>query len=527
MPKVALDLVNFQFPFSTKLRAMATILPGLDQDPKGPSPFWVENVMPITNGIASVGKSEHLPKDALPIGLIDLDIPEDAEVYTVLNPGGASTYLMYYNGKILTFNRDGTVWVEQVNIGDTAFQLSVFYLKGITYVFHKELGLKTLDTNFALVDAVMVGLVAGDLRYVTAAVSYMICVTDSAVIWSSPNNPLWFTPNTTGNNDGAGSTSVLTLRGNIQTCLPTPKGFNIYTDQNIVVGRFSGNSKNPWIFTESPNSSGVFSNKHVTFKSNLPVHYVWTDMGIAEVGPQGTELVFPELTEFISGNIIERYNVLTNTLDQEKNVQLSVTLNFVNNRFLTVSYGIDRTIKEFILLYDILLKRWGKITIRHRAVFNLTTPKSDFTMDSYDADLFDSYTIDPRRYIDVLPSLAAGNFTSGSLGIMAEDGSLQKMDWVEWSDQGGDGRVIVGGITLTRERLTTLNTVKVAGELDLSILSIQTRSVDLQPAWADLTYFALGKKFLGSKTGKEHELKLEGGFALSALEIKLVNNGVE
>ena len=108
---------------------------------------------------------------------------------------------------------------------------------------------------------------------------------------------------------------------------------------------------------------------------------------------------------------------------------------------------------------------------------------------------------------------------------MAANGAILKVEWADNTARGA-GLIIVGGVALTRNRETEVNELRIAGLYSPEDTIVETKAHITQPTWQPMMYAPLMDTYLGEVIGKEHEVKVEGAFSLSTIEIKLVQQGV-
>lgn len=101
----------------------------------------------------------------------------------------------------------------------------------------------------------------------------------NAVAWSSPFNPLDFTPDVVSM---AGITTFPSVSGDIIMILPTDKGFNIYSSSSITGVRSIGSAE-VWGATSILDSAGIAYYFQVTCGSDNNTHFAWTQEGLFHI----------------------------------------------------------------------------------------------------------------------------------------------------------------------------------------------------------------------------------------------------
>jgi len=324
----------------------------------------------------------------------------------------------------------------------------------------------------------------------------------TTVYWSSALTPFDFTSSLS---TGAGSGEVELAQGGIVACLPTPAGFNIYTTNNAVAAVFSGDPRYPFNFRGIASSSGISSAALVTDGAEQDSHLIYGTSGAQLISTSRAVTVFPELTDFLSGELFEDYvNGAFTYVQLTETMEKAVTV--IANRYMVFSYGLPDSVSAesggFIaplfshaIIYDLTSKRWGKLKIDHVKCFEYILPT-------------DSIKETPRQ----------------SMGFFGRDGSIKVADFSRGS-LGADGLIILGRYQLSRSRLLQLDEIYVEQLFDVENgeeqLEVHT-SLDgynttakivptvLQNLGDEVTY--------GCRTsGINHSILVKGRFALTSL----------
>lgn len=322
------------------------------------------------------------------------------------------------------------------------------------------------------------------------------------VRWSSALTPFDFTPSLS---TGAGSGEVELAQGAIVACLPTPAGFNIYTTNNAVAAVFSGDPRYPFNFRGIASSSGISSAALVTDGAEQDSHLIYGTSGAQLISTSRAVTVFPELTDFLSGEIFEDYvNGQFSYVQLTETMEKAVTV--IANRYMVFSYGLPDSdavnsggfiapLFSHAIIYDLTSKRWGKLKIDHVKCFEYILPT-------------DSIKETPRQ----------------SMGFLGRDGSIKVADFSRGSLD-ADGLIILGKYQLSRSRLLQLDEIYVEQLFDVGSgeeqLEVHT-SLDgynttskivptvLQNLGDEVTY--------GCRTsGINHSILVKGRFALTSL----------
>lgn len=470
--RLLLDTAPAKFPFLAKTVEKNVLFDSKNGDRQSstPAPSWMENLWPLPDGrnAAIVAGTELV--DDLPASIIAKLAVETVTSFTVQSNGAESVLIA---GQTFLVSLTTAGWSIHVNESQ-AFLTSIAILKGDTFILASGLTLyeyKDPDTEpeeFKTIDPVTVtGVDMAEMISICSAVSYLIATDGETIYWSSPLDPKQFVPDVIGDGFGAGATKVLAVKGSINFITTASDGFYIFTDRNIIRSRYTGNAENPWVFTEVRNSSGTFAPKNVVQDSNLGTMFVWSDSGMGAVTENSASYLFPEATEFLSGSIYENYNPVTKEVDAEFNAVIDTTIYFLAGRYLVISYGKDLQEREYILMFDTLVKRWGRIKIPHVTVLDFRDPR-------FEGKTFDAWTefFDDSEFTfeSMFPSDASARVNAMSFAVINAAGVLTRLTPVDifTAAIGGqvgvfsvlDNTILYGGLVLTRNRDIEINALK-------------------------------------------------------------------
>ncbi len=422
-----------------------------------PIAIYMHNCLPSDLGIRSVGYKEHYAP------LIDrktdfdqvLVVRDQADKFELLVPAQGQNYV-----------NSGYGWQSKPALYHMAGMVTTAHLKGRSYICYEGNGVFLAPEMTRLT---LGAVEASSFKGICAVASALVAFDKDTIYWSSFTDPLDFQPQ---QSSAAGSESVLSVQGEITCVLPYANGAIIYTSVNAVAMQFSGNIRQPWNYRIIPGAAGVLNPEHVTSEAGVDGHFAWTTSGLQIVRPAGAELLFPEVTDFLSQGVIEDWIGETglvpgreisglhsalaphesqgicvgpNVFLQKPLQGIKIKLALIGKRFLAISYGEKlETSFGFILVYDFGLRRWGKLRIRHVDAFELPT----------------------------LPSGApeAGN----SFGILQSDGHVVSVDSSGSAEIIGDQAVLVWG---------NLQTKRGGGQQLLAIEASNTVSGLTETAW--------------------------------------------
>ena len=345
-----------------------------DADVGIPQVYYCHNVMPHGQGFQTVGYTILTPGPGL--GHIF------AHIYLLRAVNDTKHYLVQANnGDLYLFN--GTTWTFLFN--KPFAQITVAYVSGNTYIYISNIDFTgaacaggcyiydpvTPTINVQALTAVPIGTPLG----IVGSAGYLILYNSTQVAWSSTIDPTDFTPSLV---TGAGYGSVEGTRGTIVGLVSHTLGFFVYTTANVVVGLYSGNSRFPFNFREIVGSGGISSLSSVSVDANTGNQYAYTTSGLQLISSTQTQTIFPEVTDFISGQTFEDYDTITDTfVTQTISTTLLKDITVISDRYLVISYGV--TALTHALVYDFILQRWGKLRIEHVKCFEYRLPNAGVT----------------------------------------------------------------------------------------------------------------------------------------------------
>lgn len=220
---------------------------------------------------------------------------------------------------------------------------------------------------------------AATISSIAASNGYLLAFSGTTVFWSSPTNPTSFAASLA---TGAGSFNVQSVKGNIARGIGNRDGLVLFCSKNIVWGAYTGNSRYPFVFKEAYNSGGIASQYDVADNSiTSDGQYALTEDGLVLIQNGRADIAFPDLQSFFINSVREESAngiVVATTTNQPMNRRIS----YVSNRYLCISYGWSSDslllsgvvlfpIYSYILIYDTILQRWGKVKFDHCEVFSV------------------------------------------------------------------------------------------------------------------------------------------------------------
>lgn len=493
-----------------------------------PEILYMHNVMPTARGLQSVGFKEVI---AAPTGgeattaayrayflpYVTSDVAgtifdTDNHVY-LLSLGATNTF--YFNYSL------SSTWIPittPVVIGSA--EPTVAIVVGGSYIL--------VDTNkvytFAapVVDLKLQAFIGSPLisiRGILGAFGYLIAwgsntaasTRDTSIAWSSLLNPLDLTPSAV---TGAGTAKVEGASGPILFCKVNSTGFLVYCANNVVAAIYTGNKQYPFKFVPIEGAKGLGdSSTDNTFGAFGAIqglvaggeddydHFsLGGTGGLQIVNSKKASSILPEFTDFITGKLIEDYDEATDLFSLTEIAaagQMLKQLRYIAARYLVISYG--KAEYTHALIYDVVLKRLGKIKFTHVDVFE----------HKYSRTYLAPYT---NREL-----------AKESIAFIDNTGltSLVSFNPV---DVTRTGVLILGKYQYTRNRFLTLQkvtceNVDAADSFEfIDRLSLDGRNVSSQVAGTETSGVGY-REFSLLASGRNHSLAFIGEFILNTIEL--------
>ena len=543
--KVALN--NALFPLVSTKAQRAAFVPGLDAAPRTPRIFmgedesvdynlsqviYAENVMPVAEGIHSVGYRQLIA----PTVNEDFDsifaLRDDQENTVLYSPAGGKNYV--YNKTLGQWSSDpiAAVFGKTLAAGlDPAnSKVTYCYVDGKTFVcFSRLKATDNTDMSIMFWDPATKSLIpagslisnlpfaAGTIDGVSSSSGYLIVYSELTVAWAFFNGTAFdYTIYANGAFTGAGYQIAEDIQGNIRAVLGVPGGFMMFTDKNCVAANYHAQSLvSPWVFREIPAAGGLESYEQATVEGTLGRVFAYTTAGMQSISLNSSESVFPNVSDFLAGRQIERYRYDLQELYQGLvNLDFYTKLTVVGNRYIVVSYGTFPKIYSFALVYDLALKRWGKLRQVHRDCFYYAYGAEEAAL-TYAALGDVSYDNPDLTTYDATNGLSnAFVAAQHGLAFLKQNGEVLIANWSDQVREEEDTAVaIIGRIQLSRARQVQLNRAEVEG--------LVSGRVYVQPSYngKDL---AQAEELITIEEGKDY--KIVGGM-IDAKNFNLVVHG--
>lgn len=455
------NLTSATFPFYTSRQGRTVIVPQMDlnydrqtaaavqdtdKDKGIPQIYYCHNVLPTMQGFQSISYTEMVP-------LYGAGTAQDFDhVFTIQTPSLNRFLFCPAAGKNYIYSENNETWVSVSPITPGTLpqdvQVTTAFVQGETYICYANYGTYRYDdvTN-TMIAVTLTGLVAANVLAICESNGYMIAITSSAVAWSSLLDPTDFTPSlTTGANGG----SVGEAEGALQFCVTISGGFMIYCFGNVVSATYSGNVQYPFIFKQINGSAGVNSVEKTSWQANLAEHYAISSNGVQRLSRSEAVNLFPDLSDFLASKIYEIMDEATLTLSETRlttNLYTQVVL--VSTRFLVFSYGTSPGLFSLALVYDLTLKRFGKLKIDHTDCFQWNNPNKfgSLTYDELEGETYDS--LYGTTYDELASGLDEVEQLKEVFCFLQADGTVWRVNFEELNSE-ANGFLLMGKYQLLR-----------------------------------------------------------------------------
>ncbi len=494
-----LPLNNAAFPFVSTKAPRAVFVPGLDTAGRAPRGFtgaedsvdynlaqilYGENFMPVGSGVRSVGYSQLI----VPTANTDFDsifpLRDEEENVVLYSPGGGKNYV--YDASLTAWNSTTipSIYGKTFSVGSDPAESRVTYayVDGFTFVCFGRLKSNDaipVDMSLLYWDSTAQALVnpgslisnlpfpAGEIDGISGAAGYLIVWSGITIAWAPFNGASFnFLNYVNGAFTGAGRQIPEDIQGTIRAIIPIAGGFVAYTARNAIGCSYVASNLNaPWIFREIPDTGGLESYEQATVEGSLGKIYAYTTTGMQATSLNSSEIIFPEIADFIASRELETYNSSLQTLSRSASqIDFYVKVTAVGNRYLVVSHGTLPGVYSYALVYDLSIKRWGKLAITHRDCFyyNYGAQIGILTYDMLGSLEYDNAT--GINYNS--SSEASGEFISAPHGLafLTQEGEVIIADWSNQIRETPDvGTIIIGRVQLSRSRNTQLNRTELEG----------------------------------------------------------------
>lgn len=531
------NLNNESFPLLTSFQGRTVIQPQLDQhyyqrtsynsedNDKGiPVAYYLHNVLPSSHGFKSISYKD-----------IIASIPEESSVNNIIEvtgeAGARGIICTTLTGKTYLSQASNKEWIDVTPSGvPQASDITYAITASGTYICYGKYNIYFVDlTISSLIPASIVwdvGVSSSQMLGITGVNNYLISYTESTVYWSSALDVLDMQESLA---TGAGFGTPTGIIGEIKLITPLGSGFAVYCKSNIVLAAFSGNTQYPWLFRPVPNSTGITELYHVVSNCDDGSNYAWTSSGLLKLAVSGVDTVFPEVTEFIAGRVMEDYDTALGVFTLiESTSNLSVKLSFLASRYLAISYGINGF--THALVYDLALKRWGKLKLNHEVLFNLVFDAEVNISTYYEIGLVTYDSFSGVLYDNLISNKAEAPSARHSMAAIDGTGKVSLVI-IDFISDASDSVIFFGKYQLTRSGMVSIEEIELesvdsdSSDFTLDLLT----SVDGLNTSSVVTPYneILGKmrKYYTNISGLNHTLRIKGTFHLNSLLIRFSGEG--
>lgn len=527
---ISADLESKEFPYNFREIGVTVVVPSV-ATPNSVTPqiLYADNVFPLARGYTSVGFTGHIP--AIP-SLAEPII----ESFKISSSEGSLAYLVVTATKFYIFDVNSPSWQVKKSFPSSTTPISFANIKGEFYIFIPSL-YQIVQYNFAaasFTDVTLAGIDMTDVFGISDAGDRMLMYSYSQIYWSSVFDPLDFIPSLS---TGAGSSSVIAIKSIITAVVSLGQDFIIYTAQNAVGARATGDFNFPYIFAEIVGSAGAVSSNHIAYNSNSQVHLVWTYSGFQEVTPQRAQYAFPDLSDGIIRGIRFQYSQGVPYIIQAE--RLEVLLRFASNRWLCISVK-DSTSAYYTDCYvlDTLLGRWGKLTVQHVGILEYwpIAEADRFTYDDIDSE-FPTYNdfVDNYRETFGVDLLITPPTPGDNFGIVTPAGAIFTAAPSETANYRGGilglsaetPKIILGNFKVNPNAGVRLEEIRVNDIKEGTLAAFSNShngSINRKSALWEQNSLQKGT-FTGTLIGDSVSIEISGVFRLTQLQLELYNAG--
>ena len=323
-----------------------------------PKVIWAVNTIPFSEGIKSFtpvnpDNIHNLPTNDSNKSYYDLDTMIDSDgnmtYLTIQNnllagAGGRRKYTVYYNGAWVSIMDVVGQWSYNFHKRVTLFQnQTIFTLEG-SEIFAAGVNVQgdpltnndlftysTVNNRVEVYNLVGVRIDQNEPKSgITSFQNYLLFWDTNRVYWSSPTDFTDFTPAI----GGGGSTRISEAKGDILTIVPNPTGLMVYCKQNIVHAAFSGDSSNPWVFTEVAGSSGILQSTHkpiVTSSETSSIQFAATGAGLVAITDSKVTILDNKMLENFDNLEVETKAQGSSDIERVTNPLLSIATTKIYN----------------------------------------------------------------------------------------------------------------------------------------------------------------------------------------------------
>lgn len=385
-----------------------------------------------------------------------------------------------------------------------------------------------------------------DKNGITSWGNYVLLWTRNTLFWSDPNV---FTEFTVGGSSLAGSQKISEARGNIVTIVPNSEGFLIYCQENIIHVGYSGDSFNPWIFTEVTGGGGLLmldGQPLVTKSENTPFQVAYTTKGLQRVTSREASAMPSRIADYVLRSYVEEKALGSSLITRSSLVNApEVKKPKIKQMFLFDTYlcivvgaseefvlqGFDEETRGRLFMFNM---NTGQLGI-HRGDFLTIAPEIDFVGVGSGNDLYrrnrvyaNSFVVVRRLFVGASSAIRRNILDMGG----RSDRAITQDAWVP-----APSELFFTGVSLSPDSITELLSVKLVGDISISpeyevldpptlarvFVYTEFRAHD-KPI--EFIYNPFTQTYLGVAVGRELQIEVRGyHFYLTDVELEVQKGG--
>jgi hypothetical protein len=373
---------------------------------------------------------------------------------------------------------------------------------------------------------------AGEIDGISASNGFLVVWSNISVAWAPFNGTAFdFAPFANGNFTGAGQQIPEDVKGKITAVIPLPGGFVIFTTRNAVAANYYAQSvASPWVFREISNAGGLEGFEQATVEGNLGDVIAYTNSGLQKINLNSAEPVYPAAADFIAGRKTERYDFGTHELiPGGTTLDMFTKVTAIASRYFVVSYGYFPGVYSYALVFDLALKRWGKLRVVHRDCFYYTQELAANGI-TYSMLLDVAYDdVIATTYADAGATPLGVTAAQHSIAFLLSTGQVLNATWADDERATPDNAVIViGRMQLSRSSNVQFNRAEAEGMQGGDLLVTPSHNGrNLEPTRPLIEIERVGDYLLAGDMidCKNFNLIVEGQFDLTTVIVEGTSSG--
>lgn len=455
--RVPAGLITSKFPFNyDELSSCVVLMTGVESAKQAggnfvgneaeqqagiPQAYYMENVIPISRGFASVHYTQVIPEIPDIQGSVHSQFELRGQGYGLAIMAVTETHQYIYDALIQE-------WLDVTITNNSLAEIFVANVKDEAYIFFYGVGLYRYDfITHELVVVTPTALDIGSMRGITSAgVVLVFWDLNNRIYTSSVFDPLDFTPSLA---TGAGSIQVNAITSSITTAENLGEDFIIYTKTNAVAARQTGDIQFPFVYKEIEGSTGLYKRDHVASHTNAGEHVIWNGSGFQSINVQQANYIWPELRDGISRGLAIKLDPLTEQPIVEYVEKRDIKLQFCTNNFISISLKTpEETLFKEAYIYDRTLRRWGRLVVDHSIIFDnpIVPIINGYTYADLESDYPTYGDLDAPglSYFDIDSQITPDEGPAGvNIGVISVDGKVHIAASSETANFRGDNVGIV------------------------------------------------------------------------------------